>query len=112
MLTGGEDTLLKIWDYSAEVTNAKNFQSFIGHTYGIVKVMFNPVKPNSIITVGAKDGIFFWDFNGDVDVDYRAPFSTLSEQRAPMGNEVNSMAHSGNQKGEVRLQDIRMFGKQ
>jgi hypothetical protein len=46
MVTGGEDTLLKIWDYSAEVTNAKNFQSFIGHSYDIVKVMFNPKDPS------------------------------------------------------------------
>ena len=42
MLTGGEDTLLKIWDYEAQETRSFNFQSFIGHTYALKAVMFNP----------------------------------------------------------------------
>ena len=46
MLTGGEDTLLKIWDYEAQETRSYNFQSFIGHTYALTAVMFNP-KNNS-----------------------------------------------------------------
>ena len=73
MLTGGEDTLLKIWDYEAQETRSYNFQSFIGHTYALTAVMFNPKNNSQIISVGARDGIFFWDFNGDVDADYAMP---------------------------------------
>ena len=35
--------------------------------------MFNPKNNSQIISVGARDGIFFWDFNGDVDADYAMP---------------------------------------
>ena len=73
MLTGGEDTLLKIWDYEAQETRSYNFQSFIGHSYTLKSCMFNPKNNKQIISVGANDGIFFWDFNGDVDGDYALP---------------------------------------
>lgn len=37
--------------------------------------------------MGARDGIFFWDFNGDVDADYAMPqlagqdFPTVTTER-------------------------------
>lgn len=33
LLTGGEDSMVKMWDYEAQKTTPFNFQSFIGHTY-------------------------------------------------------------------------------
>jgi len=33
MLTGGEDSMVKIWDYEVSKTVPYFFQSFIGHTY-------------------------------------------------------------------------------
>jgi WD40 repeat protein len=47
------------------------FQSFIGHTYPINAIMFNPKNNGQIISVGASDGIFVWDFNGDIENDYK-----------------------------------------
>ena len=89
MLTGGEDRLLKIWDYEAQKTDCRNFQSFIGHSYGLSAVMFNPKNQSQIISVGARDGIFFWDFNGDIEADYHMPMvagqdmETLDSHRMP-----------------------------
>lgn len=34
--------------------------------------MFNPTNNGQVITIGERDGIFIWDFNGDVDNDYHA----------------------------------------
>lgn len=42
MLTGGEDNLLKIWDYDAQKSVPYFFQAFIGHTYPLVDAIFNP----------------------------------------------------------------------
>jgi len=46
MLTGGEDNMIKLWDYEAQKTVPYYFQSFIGHTYPVNQIMFNP-KDNS-----------------------------------------------------------------
>ena len=42
LLTGGEDNLVKIWDYDAQQAIPYNFQSFIGHTFPISSICFNP----------------------------------------------------------------------
>ena len=42
LLTGGEDNMVKIWDYEAQKTVPYYFQSFIGHTYPITSIIFNP----------------------------------------------------------------------
>jgi WD40 repeat protein len=42
MLTGGEDSMVKIWDYEAQKTVPYYFQSFIGHTYPLSSIIFNP----------------------------------------------------------------------
>ena len=43
MLTGGEDNMIKVWDYEANKTIPFFFQSFIGHTYPVKNLMFNPL---------------------------------------------------------------------
>lgn len=42
MLTAGEDSMVKIWDYEAQKTTPYFFQSFIGHTYPLRAIIFNP----------------------------------------------------------------------
>lgn len=69
-LTGGEDNLIKIWDYEAQKTHPYYFQSFIGHTYPVTAVIFNPMNNGQIITVGQQDGIFIWEFNGEIEQDF------------------------------------------
>ena len=73
MLTGGEDNMLKIWDYEAQKTVPFFFQSFIGHTYPLSSIIFNPRNNNQIISVGERDGIFIWDFNGEVETENQVP---------------------------------------
>jgi WD40 repeat protein len=46
MLSGGDDNLIKVWDYEAQKTVPYYFQAFIGHTYPITDVMFNPCDNN------------------------------------------------------------------
>jgi len=72
MLTAGEDSMVKIWDYDAQKTIPFFFQSFIGHTYPLTAIIFNPRNNNQVISVGERDGIYIWDFNGDMEGDYRS----------------------------------------
>jgi WD40 repeat protein len=41
-MTGGDDSLIKAWDYEADRTIPYFYQAFIGHTYGVSDVIFNP----------------------------------------------------------------------
>lgn len=68
MITGGEDCMIKIWDYEAQKTISYYFQSFIGHTYPVKNLLFNPSDNGYIISSGEKDGIFFWKFYGDISM--------------------------------------------
>jgi len=60
MLTGGADNLIKIWDYEAQKTVPFFYQAFIGHTFPITDVMFNPCDNNTVISTADKDGIYIW----------------------------------------------------
>jgi WD40 repeat protein len=66
LLTGGEDSMLKVWDYEAQKSLPYFFQAFIGHTYPVRGAMFCPSDNSTVISVGDKDGIYLWNFNGDV----------------------------------------------
>jgi len=70
MLTGGEDSMLKMWDYEAQKTLPHYFQSFIGHSYPLRAVMFCPSDNSTIISCGDKDGIYLWSFYGDVRTQF------------------------------------------
>ena len=69
-LTGGEDSMLKVWDYEAQKTAPYYFQAFIGHTYPVRGVMFCPNDNSTIMSVGDKDGIYLWSFYGDVRTQF------------------------------------------
>ena len=70
MLTGGQDNLLKMWDYDAQKTVPFFFQAFIGHTYPLVSTMFNPLDNGMVISAAENDGIYIWDFHGDTHSNY------------------------------------------
>lgn len=70
LLTGGEDNLLKIWDYQAQKAVPYWFQSYIGHTKPIVNAFFNPLDRGQIFSTADMDGIFIWDFNGDTETNF------------------------------------------
>jgi WD40 repeat protein len=92
MLTGGEDNMLKIWDYEAQKTVPYYFQAFIGHTYPVNALMFNPRNNHQIISVGQFDGIFIWDFNGDTESDYKQ--AHIAGQDLPIGSAADDRAPS------------------
>jgi len=70
MLTGGEDNLIKIWDYDAQTTTPSHFQAFIGHTFPVVNTLFNPLDNNMVFSAGVNDGIFIWEFHGDTQTNF------------------------------------------
>lgn len=70
MLTGGEDNMIKVWDYEANKTIPYFFQSFIGHTYPVKCLMFNPLDNGVVFSAGEKDGIYVWSFYGDTQTEY------------------------------------------
>ena len=69
-LTGGEDSMLKVWDYEASKTTPYYFQAFIGHTYPVKGAMFCPTDNSTIISCGEKDGIYLWNFYGDIRTQF------------------------------------------
>ena len=70
MLTGGEDNLIKMWDYDAQKTVPFFYQAFIGHTYPLVKTMFNPLDNGMVVSAAENDGIYIWSFYGDTKSNY------------------------------------------
>jgi WD40 repeat protein len=70
MITGGEDCMVKIWDYEAHKTVPYFFQSFIGHTYPVKSLMFCPTDNGVVISAGDKDGIYLWSFYGDIKTQF------------------------------------------
>lgn len=70
MLSGGEDNLIKIWDYDAQTTTPSHFQAFIGHTFPVVNALFNPWDNNMVFSAGQNDGIFIWQFHGDTHTNF------------------------------------------
>lgn len=79
MLTGGQDNLLKMWDYDAQKTVPFYFQAFIGHTYPLVSTMFNPLDNRMVISAAENDGIYIWDFHGDTHSNYYPPQDDAEE---------------------------------
>lgn len=71
LISAGEDNMVKIWDYEAQKTVPYYFQSFIGHTYPINDIIFNPRNNEQIFSIGLRDGIYVWQFNGDIESDYK-----------------------------------------
>jgi WD40 repeat protein len=69
-LTGGEDSMLKVWDYEAHKTLPQFYQAFIGHTYPVRGVMFCPNDNSTVISCGEKDGLYLWDFYGDIRTQF------------------------------------------
>ena len=70
MLTGGEDNMVKVWDYEAQKTLPYFFQSFIGHTYGVKNLLFNPLDNGIVLSAGENDGIYVWSFYGDTKTQF------------------------------------------
>ena len=79
-LTGGEDSILKVWDFDANKTSPQFFQAFIGHTYPVRSVMFCPSDNATIISAGDKDGIYLWNFYGDVRTQFAHAPEELPEK--------------------------------
>lgn len=102
LLTGGQDNMVKIWDYEAQKTVSYYFQSFIGHTYPITALIFNPRNNSQIISVSERDGIFIWEFNGDIESDYKADHLA--------GQDFQSLTVY-DEKAPSMLEKIRTFNK-
>ena len=75
LITGGMDNIVKVWDSNVNMEPGQTrasplfFQSFIGHTFSVKNVLFNPNDNSQVVTVGGKEGIFFlWNFRGDVSM--------------------------------------------
>ena len=79
MLTGGEDNLLKMWDYDAQKTVPFFYQAFIGHTFPLVSAMFNPLDNGMVVSAAENDGIYIWGFYGDTKSNYHP---TIEDEEA------------------------------
>jgi len=91
MLTGGEDNMLKVWDYEADKTLPYFYQCFIGHTGTINSLMFNKRNNQQVFSCGPKDGLYIWSFYGDT----KTPFHYASERPEKDAN-LSAMSASKN----------------
>ena len=73
MNTGGDDNLLKIWDYEVQKNVPFFYESFIGHINPVSRVLFNPTDNNMAFSIGDTDGIYIWAFNGDINSNFHPP---------------------------------------
>ena len=66
--------MIKLWDANVNMEQGQTqaspyyFQSFIGHTFSVRKVIFNPNNNSQCISVAGKDGIYLWKFFGDISI--------------------------------------------
>jgi WD40 repeat protein len=91
LVTSG-DNCIKVWDY--EMRFEKNFQTFIGHSASISRVLFSPDN-STLISVG--DSIVFWNFLAvKSEEDYRPEKTTtkvnaVSNSAMPQGRHLEEM---------------------
>jgi WD40 repeat protein len=81
-ITSGDDKNIKIFDSSIDKINPYYFQSFIGHTFAVSKAFFNPSNNKQCISIGGRDGIHLWKFNGDTKNFYEALSEELKDLKA------------------------------
>ena len=114
-ITGGRDKMVKVWDSEFEPLNNSSqanpfyFQSFIGHTYPIQKVMFNLNDNSQCITVGGLDNsVFIWSFKGDLSGKLKTK-SQLERQRVRASRKAISPNEEGMQReGEEEEGDVEI----
>lgn len=65
LMTGGEEGMLKVLDTKMLYKNYSSYQQYIGHSNAIKSLIIIEHK-SIIVTVSENDGIFFWNFLGDL----------------------------------------------
>ena len=60
VLTGGSDSLIKIWEYNAQDEALLPSQSFAGHVGPIKKIVSS--RSEYVISLGEEEGIYTWKF--------------------------------------------------
>jgi len=65
LLSVGGDQLVKVWDYDFKLTGSGSSQVFIGHFNAIKAIVFLPGNKR-VLTGGGFEGIYEWEFLGDV----------------------------------------------
>jgi len=75
-ITCGNDKTVKVFDSDIDNITPYYFQSSIGHTFPVGKVFFNPRNNSQCISIGGRDGIHLWKFNGETS-SYDAPEQDL-----------------------------------
>lgn len=87
-ITCGDDKTVRVFDSSIDKMSPYFFQSFIGHTFAVKKVFFNPANNQQCISIAGKDGIHFWKFNGDVQSKNSIIAEELKELRQYTENKL------------------------
>lgn len=65
MVTVGADSFLKVWDYDLALSGPGSNQVFMAHIGKINKCLFIP-ESNRLFTAGGFEGIYEWEFFGDL----------------------------------------------
>ena len=67
LITGGEDSLLKVWDYEFELKGQGSSQIFVGHTNSINSTVILQEK-QLIVSAGGTEGLYFWKYYGNLEI--------------------------------------------
>lgn len=65
LLTGGDEGIIKVLDSKMLYKGYVSLHQYIGHSNGIKNLVFIEHK-SLVVSVSEKDGIFFWNFLGDL----------------------------------------------
>jgi WD40 repeat protein len=69
VVTGGNDRIIKVWDYAMKPTASPQHQAFIGHSGSVSNLIFSTDNRYLISTAEGSDGLFIWAFQGDVRME-------------------------------------------
>ena len=66
VVTGGNDRIIKVWDYTMKPCASPQHQAFIGHSGSVSNLIFSTDNHYLISTAEGSDGLFIWSFQGDI----------------------------------------------
>mmetsp|Transcript_32566 Transcript_32566/g.31802 ORF Transcript_32566/g.31802 Transcript_32566/m.31802 type:complete len:130 (-) Transcript_32566:900-1289(-) len=82
LATGGKDTVLKIWEVSAEfkgepnekanetykLLNEQPCREYMEHEYDIIDIVWSKDRPNQLLTCSFDQKVILWDLNKETHV--------------------------------------------
>lgn len=104
LITGGKEGIIKVLCAKMLYKNYTSFQQYIGHSKGLVSIAIIEHK-SLLVSVSEDDGIFFWNFHGDLTFTETEVLEEL--ENMSMYNPNTNKKYKCNVEGTTKNSDFR-----